>query len=234
MSTTQQQTSQFAPSGMATYDALQPSLGQALGWYLGGGKGGGVGSNAGPFGSPIFKAGYAQNTINAEQQGQTAMGNLGMSASQFGGGGVPGFLQSQARQIGYGVSGQQQQGYWGALNSAVGSQLGAANTAAGFRPLQTGSTQKTSGLGSWLPQVLGGALGLGGSLLNRNSGGSGFTPTLGGSPLGFNTLMAGVTSGALPTAPTFGLPSGLNVPGLGASMTGAVPRFPQSGSGGNW
>lgn len=231
MSTTQQTTSQFAPSGMAAYNSLQPSLAQTLSYYLGG-QGGGVGSSGGPFGSSLFKSAYGQGTINAQQQGQTAVGNIGQNAAQFGGGNVPGFLQSQVRNAGYQTSGAQQGAYWNALNSTVNSQLGAASTAAGYRPLQTGQTQKTSGLGSWLPQVVGAGLNLGlAGLTGGASAAAGALPTLGGSTSGFANLMAGVNGQGFPTPPTFGLPSG-GVPGLGASMTGAIPGFQQGGGGG--
>lgn len=239
MSTTQKTSSQFAPSGMATYNAVQPNLAQTLSYYLGG-QSGGVGSNAGPFGSSLFKSAYGQGTINAQQQGQTAMGNIGQNAAQFGGGNVPGFLQSQAKQAGYQTSGAQQNSYWNALNSTVNSQLGAASTAAGFKPLQTGQTQTTSGLGTWLPQLLGAGISAGlapftgGMSLGGLAGSLGQQPTLGGSSSGFsNAMMAGVNPSANP-APSFGLPSGASIPGLGASMTGAVPGFNQSNFGGSF
>lgn len=224
MSTTQQQTQQFNPAGGATYNQLQPGIGSTLGWYMGGGQ---AGPNApgSPFQSPLFQAGMGQGITAANQSGQTAMSSLGSNMAAFGGGGSPGFLQSQVRQAGYNTSGLRQNAYWNALNSTVGSQLNATGMAANYRPLQTGQTQTTSGLGSWLPQVLGAGLSMGAAAINGMGGGGGGygmqVPNLG---------MAGVNPAGPPSSGVGslgytpgGMPSGGFSPGLLGGLGGLPP-----------
>lgn len=212
MSTTQQQTQQFNPAGGATYNQLQPGIGSTLGWYMGGGQ---AGPNApgSPFQSPLFQAGMGQGITAANQSGQTAMSSLGSNMAAFGGGGSPGFLQSQVRQAGYNTSGLRQNAYWNALNSTVGSQMNATGMAANYRPLQTGQTQTTSGLGTWLPQVLGAGLSIG------------LAPFTGGaSLLGLNGALSssGRMAGAL----------GNPMSQTGAMGIGSTPWNPYGGAGG--
>jgi hypothetical protein len=147
-------------------------------------------------------------------------------------------MQSQIRNAGYQTSGLKQNAYWSALQNAVGTQLSATGQAAGYQPLKTGQTQTTSGLGTWLPQLLGAGLGaVSGGLL----GGGGMTGL--GNP-SFNGMgsamiptggigMAGVTPGQLSgygmggmNAAAGGLSGGL----LGSGLLGATNPYSGYGS----
>jgi hypothetical protein len=162
MPTTQQTTTSnlFNPAAMGAYQGMQPSIGNVLNWYMGG-TGFNQGAAGSPFQSPLFQTGLGMGTKQALQSGQNMMGNILGGSAGWGGGATPGFVRQQATQGGYLTSGLRQSALWNALQNTVGTQLGATGTAAGFRPLQTGAVQQatTTGLGSWLPQVLGGVLG---------------------------------------------------------------------------
>jgi len=237
MSTQQQQTQQFNQAGLGTYNSLQGGIGNALNWLMGSS---GYGANApgSPLRSPMFQAGLGQGTTQANQMGQTAVGNITQNAAGFGGGqATPGFMQSQIRNAGYQTSGLKQNAYWSALQSAVGTQLGATGQAAGYQPLKTGQTQTTSGLGTWLPQLLGAGLGAasGGLLGGGGGGGGGLGNPFFGSSATFPGMsgMAGVTPGQLSgygmggmNAAAGGLSGGL----LGSGLLGATNPYSGYGS----
>jgi hypothetical protein len=89
--------------------------------------------------------------------------NIMNRASLFGGNNIPGFLQNQLGQSQNWLAGQQSQNFNQNLLYADQMRQMAMGQALGYRPLQTGATgqqtQSQSGLGTWLPQVAGMALG---------------------------------------------------------------------------
>jgi hypothetical protein len=91
----------------------------------------------------------------------------------------PAFLQQQQQMQRQGMA-QNAQGYNNLLLNAANTRFQAANALGNFHPLQTGGTQvqSQSGLGTWLPQVAGMALGAGmsaatGGMSNMFGGGGG-------------------------------------------------------------
>lgn len=129
-----------------------------------------------------LKASYFQNQVNilnrtANQIGQRNVSNLTNNANLTGGGVMPGYMQSMLARTGRDTGAMQAQNFLTALMTAESNRRGAANMAIQDRPLQTGqdTTQQKSGLGTWLPQVIGAGVGLAGSFLTKGkgSGGSG-------------------------------------------------------------
>jgi hypothetical protein len=148
MSTTKKTTNQYNQAGMNAYNAFQPQLQSILGGYA---------SN--PFGNPFYQLNLSSNMAQAGR----SVGNMNQNAlSQFnmtGMGGAPnGALTSLKAQLGRYGSGVYANAFQNAASNAFTNQMGALNTMAGYRPLQTGQTQQTSGLGTWLPQVAGMAI----------------------------------------------------------------------------
>lgn len=212
----------FDPASMARYQAAQ---GQALG---------GLQAFAGsPFANPYFQAGLGMQRGTIGQQGQSAMQALLQNAQTSGFGATSPFLQNLMAQQGRTQSSQQAQGFNQLLQSMLPLQMQALGALqGGFSPFQTGGTQQQqytgtqrgtttgqqtqqmSGLGSWLPQLIGGGLGAltsglaGGIPTSRGGGGLGLgsfpSPTTGGA--GFGSL-----STTNPFAGNWG------APGLGAA-----------------
>lgn len=143
------QSNQYDPTSMGVFKGLQPGLQSTLQGYM-----------TNPFGNPFFQTQQQMGTRQAQNLGQTGMSNItrNLTASGFGGGSSSPFamemMQNQARAN----SGLQAQlGFLSPVQNALGMQQFATGLASQYRPLQTGqqTTEKTSGLGTWLPQVAG-------------------------------------------------------------------------------
>lgn len=113
-----------------------------------------------------LKASYFQNQVNllnhaANQIGQRNVSNLMNNQNLTGGGVMPGYMQSMLARTGRDTGTMQAQNYLQALMQAEGNRRSAATMAFQDRPLQTGQTSESqrSGLGTWLPQIAGGAIG---------------------------------------------------------------------------
>jgi hypothetical protein len=134
---------------MSAYNSLMPQMQHVLSSTM-----------ADPWHSTAFQANLAQLNKNAQMAGNRMNAN---ALNNYTGNNQSGFLASQMAKNQRAASGMVQQGYTSLLNNALNSRMGAAGMAANFRPLQTGSqsttVQQTSGLGTWLPQVAGMALG---------------------------------------------------------------------------
>lgn len=166
---------QFAPAGMAAYNQLIPQYAANLSQFAGN-----------PLQSMFFQnlLGMGQRQIG--QQGQAQAGQLAQNLRTMGLSGSSPFAASQLQQLGRSQSGQMSQLFGNLLNQAQQLRFGATGQMGGFSPLATGGsqqysntgtqkgtmsgsqTQQLSGLGTWLPQVIGGGLsalsGLGGGL----------------------------------------------------------------------
>jgi hypothetical protein len=234
---TSQQTNAYNPSSMSTFNNLMSSLGNVLPGFM---------NN--PFGTQQFKLGQQLGTNQANNLNQTATSGLtqNMTGSGMAGGAsnpaATEMLQNQARA---GTGTTANLGFIQPTQQALGTQQAALGTAAGFKPLQTGGTnvQSTQGLGTWLPQLLGGLGGAGMSALTGGLFGGGPTGGVPGMPGGgYQAGDTSVGSGALgnagagtPGGMPFGMAGMPTPPSLGGtnygSGGGSFPGFGgQSGS----
>lgn len=113
-----------------------------------------------------------------------------------------GALMANLARIGRASSGMQADALLNIINQATNAKMGAAQLLQ--NPLRTGdkTVQKTSGVGTWLPQVLGGALSFAMPLVGgaMGLGGAGGGPSAMGS-FSHPTFMAGVNP-YIPPAPS--------------------------------
>lgn len=122
-----------------------------------------------PFGTQQFKLGQLLGTSQANNLNQTAtrgLTNNMIGSGMAGGASNPAateMLQNQARAN---TSNTANLGFLQPTQNALALQQGALNTAANFKPLQTGGTQtqSTGGLGTRLPQLIGAGLGAAGNI----------------------------------------------------------------------
>ena len=182
-------TNQYNSQSMGQYNKLQNQYGGLLSQYM---------NN--PMGavSGIYDQSGQMAQQNAAQLGQSGMSNLAnnQAASGFGGTNMPAYMQSQIAAQGRATSGMQSNAFLqnnlAKNQAALGVQQFGASQAGMYRPLQTGGTQtkQTGGLGSWLPQVAGGALGMamtamtgrGSGMFSPNTGGPSNSPNTNPSP----------------------------------------------------
>lgn len=168
-----------------------------------------------PFNNPYTQLLMQQGTKSAQQQGQLSQNALQqmLKTSGMAGGPASGFQSAMqgllGRQTASGVSQAQQ----AAMMSGLQRQMQAQGMLMGFTPLLTGensqsqATQTQSGLGTWLPQLLGaglsGAMALGTGGASMAGGGGNFLGGLGKGSVG---MMQG--------------PSGAAAQGLGSLLGG--------------
>lgn len=205
----------YDPQSMSTYQGLLPGIGNVLNNYM-----------TDPLKSGFFNKAFALSNNLIGQQGQTAQSNLLKNLGQRGltsGGNVPLFGMAQQGQIQRATSGQQGSNLTNLLLGYSQNQLKATGMAQSFNPLVTGvsgtgsssgtsqqdsnSLTSTSGLGTWLPQLL--AAGIGGaSGLAGMFGGNGGTSSGAGYGTGNNNVYSGGTGGqttqmGVPYQPSF-------------------------------
>jgi len=144
-------TNQYDPGSMANYQNYQSTVAPLL-----------QGFANNPFSNSQYSLNLSQNLAGSNQMGmnaiQNAMRNFNMTGLSSMGGAQQGLMSSLGR---YG-SAQNAQAFYGAANNAIARQNGAINSMMNYQPLQTGqqNVQQTSGLGTWLPQVVGAGIGL--------------------------------------------------------------------------
>jgi hypothetical protein len=210
------QQNQYDPGSLSTYQGLQGGLGSMLNSYM---------NN--PFGNPFFQTQQQLGTSQAHNMGQTAMSGLqqNQNASGMGGGATnPAALEMQQNQARANTGLQAGLGFLAPVQNAQQMQQYAGGLASQYRPLQTGQnqTQSTGGLGTWLPQVAGMALGgltggPGAGLFGQGlTGAAGMGPQYGASGMSNanNNLLsgnlgsgfAGTTPGSLLGSPGGGAP----------------------------
>ena len=161
MSTKKVSTTQFNPAGESAYNSLIPQYSNTMSQFMND-----------PMKSTFFNQMLGMGQANIGQQNQTSMNQLTRNAMGMGGGQNP-YLQSLMAQQGRGASAQNANLCGSLLNNASNTRFAAAGNAGAFQPLQTGSTQTTGGLGSWLPQLMGAGLGMAGGFLGGGAGGIG-------------------------------------------------------------
>jgi hypothetical protein len=240
---TTDQSTKFDPGSMAAFQQATPAWMQPAQGYA-----------QSPFSNPFFQTQQQLGTRQAQNLGGMATGNVtrNLTASGLFGGGSqsPAGLEMLQNQGRANTGLQSQLGFLNPLQNALALQQNAMGLLQGYRPLQTGGTtvQSTGGLGTWLPQLAGGALGMatggGFGALGKMFGGGGSNFNYGGanaSPMGFSQPSGGGGlgpwgdySGGMSGPPPF--MGGMPTPGagggdwFGSGTPGTVPS--QYGGGG--
>lgn len=169
-----------------------------------------------PFNNGFFNLGQGMGQAAAQKQGATNMNALrqNMLTSGISGNAGNAFQLAQQGKIGRQTASMGAQSTMQNVLGALNRQMGATQMGMSFNPLLTGSsgqtTQTTSGLGTWLPQLAGTALGMGmgamtgGASLLGGAGGSMFSPassTFGSLSPSMASSMAGQGFNTMPMGP---------------------------------
>lgn len=226
--TTQQQstnTLNYDPASMGRYQSLTGNAAGVLNQYM-----------KNPLNNSFFNLGASQAQAGANKLGQQNMKSFMQNylTSGFGGGAGAAFKTAQMNQIGRSNQALRSQAQIGNIMQAFNRQLGSAGMGLSFNPLMTGtnstgtSTETKSGLGTWLPQLAGTALGAGMSAMSGGMGGgfSSFLPSGGYGAGTFGNFMGG--AGNISSA--FGGPASasmLNIPNASSSMMINPLNLPQ-------
>jgi hypothetical protein len=196
-----QSTLQFNPASQSIYNMLTGGASQQLQGYI----------NS-PFSNPQYNLGAAQSQKGAQQAGQNNMAALQQSMLTNGltGQAGAGFKAAQTAQTGRANQAMGSQANVQNILAALQRQQSAIGTGLSFSPQLTGQTgnfnqsSQQSGLGTWLPQVLGAGLGAAMGGLTGGAGGAAGGAINAGSP----SYMPGGGNPVAPFSPTMGLPSG--------------------------
>lgn len=194
---------QFNPIAQQMYNQLVSGGGNVLKGYIND-----------PFGNAFYNLGAGQSQRGAQQAGANNMAALRqlMRTSGFGGQAGAGFSAAQQARTGRANSAMSSQANTSNVLAALQRQMMAAGTGLSFSPQLTGQTgnfsqtSQTSGLGTWLPQLMSGAIS------------AGMGAMTGGASMAMNPAM-GFKSGGAPTA----------VPGM-TGMTGTMAPMPDLGN----
>lgn len=178
MSTKQQSSIQYNPQSMGTYSSLQGPLSSVLQQYM-----------KNPLQSSFFNQNVGMGQRQISGQNSTQMRNMLSNArtSGLGAGATSPYMQSMIAMQGRNNAGAQSNNFLQNLNMARQNQMWATGQSAAYSPLMTGQTTQTSGLGTWLPQVLGAA---GSAALGFATGGASTAAQGGGGA--FNTANGGI------------------------------------------
>jgi hypothetical protein len=156
MSTKNVQTTQgtFDPTSMSTFNALQGGYRQNMQDFMN---------------NPLQSSFFNTQMQMANAQNRYAFGGANRTMGQnmaAGGfvGNAPAYMQSNLLRNQRGLSSANANSFNNLLLGANQLRFGATQGAGAYRPFQTGQTQTQtqSGLGSWLPQVIGAGLGAAG------------------------------------------------------------------------
>lgn len=143
---------QYNANGMSAYNSLIPQFASTTSALM-----------SSPLNNSYFQNQLAMNQKSASQIGQRNISNIA-SNTRAGGGLLSGAGSFQTAQLNNAMlsnSANQSGAFNSSLTNALSNRNFAMQSAEGFNPLQTGAstTQSKSGLGTWLPQVAGAALG---------------------------------------------------------------------------
>lgn len=170
--------STFNQGSLNTFNALQPGVQSNLQQFMN---------------NPLQSSFFNTQLQMADKQNQAAFGSNNSTLLQnlaAGGnvGNVNAYTQSNLLRDQRALSSANSNSFNNLLLGANQLRFGATQQAQSYRPLQTGGTQtqSQSGLGSWLPQVAGAAIGLGTKAFTGGASGA----------FGFGGQNAGVGSGA--------------------------------------
>lgn len=188
---TQQQQNQFDPTAMSAYQGLQGGAASTLQDFM-----------QSPQSSGYFSQLLRQASESIGGRTQTAIDNLSNPALGANVSNPSAFFADQLRRTALGGQRMQSDALTNLLTQFAQMRLQAAGQAGGYRPLQTGGsgtqTMTQSGLGSWLPQLAGAAIGAGTMAATGGFGGGGFAKLFGG---GAGTSSASLANGALANTP---------------------------------
>ena len=204
---------QYNPAGMSAYNAFQPGLQSSL-----------LQMAQNPLSSSYFQNALAQMRGSANQIAARGQSNQ-LSNARTGGGLLSnsgGFTQALTNRSMLANSQMQSNAFNSALGGALQNRNWALSSMEAYQPLQTGqnTTQSTGGLGTWLPQLAGAALGgVTGALTGGMSG-------LGGGGGG-----GGAQAMSWPTQSSTGQNMGMNMQGA-ASLMNQLGPFTASNQGG--
>lgn len=167
-----------------------------------------------PFGNASYKLGLGQSMKGAAQGGQNNINALmqNQKVSGLGGNAGAGFLQAQLGKTGRANQSMMSNANLSNVMNALQRQMTATGMGMSFNPLLTGetgksqTTEQTSGLGTWLPQLLGGlASGAMGAMTGGASMAAG--PAMGGAmnaPVSSLKQFSGFNQLPGPPPPTWG------------------------------
>lgn len=186
MSTKNQTSTQFNQSGMDSYNSMMPSFSNAVNGYM---------NN--PFSNPFFQTQQQMGNNQANMMGQTAMSNISRNNSMSGiASNSPAALEMMNNQSRQNSSNRANLGFLSPMQNAFTAQQNSMSMAGNFKPLQTGQTQTQSGLGSWLPSLLGGGLSmLTGGLMGKGGAGGAAMGAMSGTMGAMNAAMSPMQSG---------------------------------------
>lgn len=203
MSTKNTTTYGYNPAGIGAYNSMIPGFGSTVNSYM-----------MNPFSNPFFQTQQQMGYRTAQQQNQTNMSNISRNSFMSGlSPNNPAMLEMMNNQMRAGTANSANLGFLNPVQNAFTAQQNAMGMAGSFRPLQTSQTQTQSGLGSWLPQLLGAGLGMAGSIF---SGGA--SSAAGGAMSGtMGAMNAALTPMQSPFFGTTGpqLPMGSGAPDVG-------------------
>lgn len=181
-----------------------------------------------PFGNSLYKLGLGQSQRGAQQTGQQGIQALlnNMKVGGISGQAGNAFQTAQLNKLGRSNLTTMSNANVGNITNALQRQMTATGMGMSFNPLLTGetgkstTTQQQSGLGTWLPQLLGGIAGAGLGMATGGAsavtsafnpskwvgqGGQGFAPPV--NPLqmpGGGGGMPNIFAGYQPSMPSFG------------------------------
>lgn len=215
MSTTTSTTGNFNQAGMNAYNSTQPGFASNVNSYM----------NS-PFSNPFFQQQQQMGTNQANMMGQSSMSSLmGNMRTQGMQQNSPAALQMIQQQGMQNSANRANLGFQNPMQNAFTAQQNAMGMAGQYKPLQTGQTQSQGGLGSWLPQLLGGGLSmLTGGLLG--GGGGGAAGAMSGTMSAMNAAMSPMQSpsmGAGYGSYGGGTSMGQNAPSVGGYNFGNSP-----------
>lgn len=219
-----QSTLQFNPLAQGVYNNMISGGGSVLGGYI---------NN--PFSNAMYQMGASQSAKGAQQAGQTNMQALLQNQKALGLGGKAGqgWLGAQQAQTGRANQAMSSQANVSNVLAALQRQMAATGMGMSFSPQLTGQSgtfnqqQTTSGLGTWLPQLMGAGLSAG---LGAMTGGA--SSVLGGAMKMPSYMNGGpAMSSAFPGFGASGMQG--TIPGImnGSSPFSGMPMMPSFGGG---
>ena len=146
--TTDTNTLSYNPGALKQYNGLQPQISSTLSNFM-----------QNPLTSSFFNQRVGMGNKQISQQAGAGMQGLlsNFRSSGMGGATTNPFLQSMISRQGRATAGAMSSNFLGQLTNANNLQLTATGMSQAYQPLLQGSTstQTQSGLGTWLPQLLG-------------------------------------------------------------------------------
>ena len=211
--TTTQSTNQYTPQATAAQNTLSNTWSPMV---------------QNPFNNPQYNMGLQQTQNAANQTSMNAIRNAMQNFNMSGMGNLTGGARASLLSgLGRSATANRMQGFFNNWNTAIGQQQFGSDVLGGLSGQLAGqkTTQKTSGLGTWLPQVAGAALGFaaapftGGASLLGAAGAMGAGGGGGSNPNGQNPGAGANYWNPIPQTPSI-FPTNYN---LGSQYGGGLP-----------